>query len=303
MKLAKQPCAPYRLQQRHDACPTGLSCIKCNRSDLSQQLLRQRSELPLKPGLVIIQIGDDDATNLYIKHKSIAADRLDIYVEHSRHPLEINQGQISAIVEAYNARVDIHGMLIQLPLPPHIDTQALLARIHPDKDVDGLHPYHLGQIMMGGTGFIPCTPQAILHLLGQTGRPLAGQHLVIVGASFLIGRPLSMMALSLGLTVTICHDQTSDLASMVGQADILVTAIGKTGVIQSEWIAQETIVIDVGINLDKNGRLCGDIDTHQLMQKASWITPVPGGVGPLTVAYLMSNVIDACTRQTSAHKP
>jgi methylenetetrahydrofolate dehydrogenase (NADP+)/methenyltetrahydrofolate cyclohydrolase len=263
------------------------------RDRLKQQIqlyCHQHQKSP--PGLAVILVGEDPASQIYVAKKCQDCAQVGIYSEFKALPSTVDQAALLALISQLNADSNIHGILVQLPLPAHIDTARVLQSIDPSKDVDGFHPISMGQLALRQPGLRPCTPKGIMRLLAHTGKNLTGQHAVIVGASNHVGRPMALELLLEGCTVTVCHRFTCDLANHIQQADILVVAIGKPQFIQAQWIKIGAIVIDVGINRLTDGRIVGDIDTSA-SQHAAWITPVPGGVGPMTVATLLENTWQA----------
>lgn len=260
------------------------------------RLAQLRENLPRNkrpPGLAVVLVGENPASLLYVKRKQQVCEQLGFYTE--RHHLEdrISESDLFRLIDALNARSEIDGILVQLPLPSHIRLQALIERIDPLKDVDGFHPYHIGRLVQRHPSLRPCTPAGIMDLLAYYDIPLAGKHAVIVGASTIVGRPMGLELLMANCTVTICHRSTQNLATMVRQADLLVSAMGNPHVIQSEWIKPDAIVVDVGINRNALGQVCGDLDFNTLVERVAWLTPVPGGVGPMTIARLMWNTFEA----------
>jgi methylenetetrahydrofolate dehydrogenase (NADP+)/methenyltetrahydrofolate cyclohydrolase len=245
------------------------------------------------PGLAVIMVGDDPASQVYVRRKRQACEEVGILSFAHHLPKTTTQEQLLSLIQELNNNKNVDGILVQLPLPPIIETQQILEAIRPDKDVDGFHPCNLGRLAQRRPALRPCTPHGIMTLLKHTGEELTGKHAVVVGASNIVGRPMSLELLLAKCTVTICHRFTKDLASFVKQADILIAAIGKPNIIDSAWIKNDAIVIDVGITRLDDGRLIGDIDFNTAQEKASWITPVPGGVGPLTVATLLQNTLFA----------
>ena len=245
------------------------------------------------PGLAVVMVGADPASAVYVKNKRRACERVGFRSFDFDLASDTSQADLFALVDRLNADEDVHGILVQLPLPPHIDTTALIQRILPTKDVDGFHAENVGRLALRQPGLRPCTPKGIMTLLAHTDRPVRGKHAVVVGVSNHVGRPMGLELLLAGCTVTYCHKFTQDLADQVGRADILVVAVGKPGIVQGDWIRDGAIVIDVGINRMDDGKLVGDVDFDRAREAASWITPVPGGVGPMTVAMLMQNTLEA----------
>ncbi len=243
------------------------------------------------PGLDVILVGENPASATYVKHKQKACHEVGIQSRAHHLPADATQAEIETLIDHCNANPDVHGILLQLPLPEHIDSDALLERILPSKDIDGFHPYNLGRLTQRRPLLRPCTPHGVMTLLEETGQDITGMHAVIIGASNIVGRPMALELLLAKCTTTICHRFTKNIAQFVQDADILVAAIGKPGIIQSDWIKPGAIVIDVGFSRLSNGTISGDIDFNTAKQRASWITPVPGGVGPMTVATLVENTL------------
>ena len=266
-----------------------------------RQSIRDRVEQRLaeglrRPGLAVVLLGTDPASEVYVRNKRLACEKAGFHSEAHDLPATTSEDTLMALIDRLNDDPAIDGILVQLPLPPHIDTERVIERIRPDKDVDGFHPYNMGRLALRLPLLRPCTPKGIMTLLEETGETLRGRHAVIVGASNIVGRPMSLELLIAGCTVTTCHRFTHDLASHVTRADILIVAVGKTGVVASDWIQPDAIVIDVGMNRTADGRLTGDIDFETAARRAGWITPVPGGVGPMTVATLLENTLYAADR-------
>lgn len=256
----------------------------------------ERTEQGLEPpGLSVILVGDDPASTTYVKHKQNACTEVGIHSECHRLPIDVGQDDIETIILNCNQDPKIHGILLQLPLPDHIHADELLEQIDPKKDVDGFHPYNLGRLVQRRPGLRPCTPYGVMTLLKATGEDLTGKHAVVIGASNIVGRPMALELLLAKCTVTVCHRFTTGLDEYVKSADILISAIGKPGIVDSDWIKPETIIIDIGFSRLSNGKVSGDIDFDTAKEKASWITPVPGGVGPMTVATLLENTLLAAT--------
>ncbi|MDR0554792.1 MAG: bifunctional 5,10-methylenetetrahydrofolate dehydrogenase/5,10-methenyltetrahydrofolate cyclohydrolase [Treponema sp.] len=259
------------------------------------------------PCLAVLLVGEDPASLSYVSAKEQALAEAGMASKDIRLPREITEEELIARIAGFNADPAIHGILVQLPLPGHIREDAVIAAIDPAKDVDGFHPVSAGNLLLGRPGFIPCTPAGVVFLLRELGIPTAGAHAVVVGRSNIVGRPLANLLTrrDINATVTICHTGTVDLARHVREADILIAAAGKPALITAEMVREGAAVIDVGVNrvadpqAKKGYRLRGDVDFGPVAEKAAYITPVPGGVGPLTIAMLLQNVVDACRRQTS----
>lgn len=245
------------------------------------------------PGLAVILVGDDPASSVYVRNKRRACEQVGFRSFDYDMPARTTEAELFALVDRLNADVNVHGILVQSPLPGHVDEDALVDRIDPAKDVDGFHAANVGRLVLRRLGLRPCTPKGVMTLLGHTDRPVRGRDAVIVGVSNHVGRPLALELLIAGATVTCCHRFTHDLAAHVGRADILVVAAGKPGLVPGGWIKPGAVVIDVGINRLDDGRLVGDVEFDAARERASWITPVPGGVGPMTVATLIENTLEA----------
>lgn len=247
------------------------------------------------PGLAVVLVGDDAASAVYVRNKRRAVERVGFRSFDHDLPASTSQAELCALIDRLNADPAVHGILVQLPLPPHMDSQMLLDRIHPNKDVDGFHPANVGRLALRQLGLRPCTPKGIITLLAHTDRPVRGQQAVVVGVSNHVGRPMALELLIAGCTTTSCHKFTprETLQRHVNEADIVVVAVGRPGVVPGEWVKPGAVVIDVGINRLPDGTLVGDIGFDAARKRASWITPVPGGVGPMTVATLMENTLEA----------
>ena len=262
------------------------------RARLAEQV-RELAEQGIRPGLAVVLVGEDTASRVYVQSKARACEELGILSRQITLPADTTQQQLAQLIAQLNADGEIHGILVQSPLPEHIDEAAITELILPQKDVDAFHPYNVGRIMLGDYAFLPCTPAGILEILGHYGIDPAGKHCVVVGRSHIVGRPMSMLMLHANATVTICHSHTRNLPELTRQADILVAAVGRAGFITADMVKPGAVVVDVGMNRDAQGRLCGDVDFAAVEPKAGYITPVPGGVGPMTVTMLMQNTITA----------
>ncbi len=251
------------------------------------------------PGLAVILVGDDPASHVYVRNKRNACEKTGVLSKAIDSPASISQAALLALIDQLNADPAIHGILVQLPLPAHIDTETVIERIDPAKDVDGFHPYNIGRLAVRLPTLRPCTPYGVKLLLDATGEVYKGRHAVIVGASNHVGRPTALELLLAGATTTTTHRFTTNLEQYVSQADILVVAVGKPGIVKGEWIKPGATVIDVGINRTPDGRLIGDVEFEAAAKRAGWITPVPGGVGPMTVAVLLQNTIAAADAMES----
>lgn len=245
------------------------------------------------PGLAVVLVGHDPASQVYVGNKRKACEQAGILSLSYDLPEDTSQAALEALVDELNENPAVDGILVQLPLPSHLDADPILVKIRPDKDVDGFHPYNIGRLMQRKPTLRPCTPAGVITLLDSIGTPYKGQHAVIVGASNIVGRPMSMELLLKGATTTVCHRFTDNLEKFIGEADILVAAVGKPGIIKGEWVKPGATVIDVGINRMDDGKLCGDVDFDAAAERAAYITPVPGGVGPMTIATLLENTLYA----------
>lgn len=251
------------------------------------------------PGLAVVHVGDDPASSVYVRNKRRACKEVGFVSRDYDLPATTSEGELAALIDALNIDKEIHGILVQLPLPINIEDNALINRIDPRKDVDGFHPDNIGRLVLRQRGLRPCTSKGVMTLLAHTDCAVRGRHAVVVGVSNHVGRPLVLELLLAGCTVTCCHKFTHDLVSYVGQADLLLVAVGKPGLIRGEWIKPGAVVIDVGINRQSDGSLVGDVEFSTAAKRASWITPVPGGVGPMTVATLMENTLEAAENELS----
>ena len=245
------------------------------------------------PGLAVILVGDNPASGIYVRNKRKACERTGVRSVDYDLPASTPQDALLALIDQLNADAGIDGILVQLPLPAHIADRAVIERIDPSKDVDGFHPYNVGRLVQGIPELRPCTPYGAMTLLKSTGLELRGMHAVVVGASNIVGRPMALELLLAGCTVTITHSDTRDLAAHVRAAEILVVAVGKPQLVKGDWIRDGAVVIDVGINRLPDGKICGDVEFDAAAKRASWITPVPGGVGPMTIATLLQNTLHA----------
>lgn len=248
------------------------------------------------PCLKVVLVGDDPASQVYVRNKARKSAEVGIDAETVRMSETSSAEEVFEQVERFNQDPDVDGILVQLPLPSHIsavETQRILNAIHPHKDVDGLHPINLGRLLSGQEGLVPCTPTGCMRLLKESGVDVSGANAVVIGRSTIVGKPVAQLLLAANATVTICHSRTKDLPKVCREADIIVAAVGRAKMVQGSWVKPGAVVIDVGINRNEAGKLCGDVDYESVSEVAGFITPVPGGVGPLTIAYLLSNVVTA----------
>lgn len=259
---------------------------------LFEQLKQEITDKNLKPKLVVIQVGNDPASSIYVRNKQKTAEKIGILSETIHVDESITQEKLITLVNKYNDDPTVNGILVQLPLPNHIDEQKILESIHPTKDVDGFHPLNVGKLNIGQQEMISSTPAGIIELLKYYHIPIKGKHVVVIGRSNIVGKPLAHLLLNENATVTIAHSQTANLKSLTKQADILIVAIGQTEMITADYVKDNAVVIDVGINRTENG-LKDDVNFNDVKSKVAWITPVPGGVGPMTITMLMSQTIQA----------
>lgn len=258
--------------------------------------VEQLTQQGITPGLAVILVGNDPASRTYVKNKEKACRALGMKSVLIELPGDVPEQALLGHIATLNEDPDIHGILVQLPLPPHINAQKIVEAISPEKDVDGFHPVNIGRMMTGQDAFLPCTPHGILKMVKSKDIRIEGKHVVVIGRSNIVGKPCGQLFLNENATVTYCHSKTADLKSFTRQADILVSAVGKAKFIKADFVKAGAAVIDVGMNRDESGKLCGDVDFDEVKEKASYITPVPGGVGPMTITMLLSNTVKAAKR-------
>ncbi len=263
------------------------------RAEIREKALALREDCGIQPGLAVILVGNDPASQIYVRNKQKACEELGFHAFEYKLSENYTQEQLLDLIGVLNKDNKVHGILVQLPLPDHIDEQTVIHTISPEKDVDAFHPINVGKIMIGDYDFLPCTPAGVMELIDSTGVSIDGKYCVVVGRSNIVGKPMAMLLLHRNATVTICHSHTKNLAEICASADILVSAVGKADFITANMVKEGAIVIDVGMNHDENGKLCGDVDFADVEPKTSFITPVPGGVGPMTITMLMKNTLHA----------
>jgi methylenetetrahydrofolate dehydrogenase (NADP+)/methenyltetrahydrofolate cyclohydrolase len=263
------------------------------RGEISRQVGERLRVGKRAPGLAVVLVGENPASQVYVRNKAKACAEVGFHSLLKEVPASISQDELLDIVDRLNADTAIHGILVQLPLPEHIDPEAVIERIEPTKDVDGFHPYNVGRLSLRMPVLRPCTPKGVMTLLQRTGQTLEGLDAVVIGQSNIVGRPMALELLAARCTITVCHSRTKALADKARSADVLVVAIGRTRFVPGNWIKPGAIVIDVGMNRDADGKLCGDVDFDAAAERAAWITPVPGGVGPMTIASLLENTLQA----------
>jgi methylenetetrahydrofolate dehydrogenase (NADP+)/methenyltetrahydrofolate cyclohydrolase len=258
---------------------------------------RELRDRGVAPRLAVVLVGDDPASAIYVRSKTKAAREAQVDVRDHALPASATQAELAALVDELNRDPLVDGILVQLPLPAHLDADAVIGAIDPAKDVDGLHPLNLGLLAQGRPAFAPCTPKGCMRLLHEVSADLAGARAVVIGRSLLVGKPLALLLASANATVTMCHSKTRDLAGEVRRADVVVAAVGRPELVAGDWIREDAIVLDVGVNRTAEGKLVGDVEFRAAVQRARAITPVPGGVGPMTIACLLENTIEAARRR------
>ena len=270
--------------------------VKANVKKLTDELKETHG---ITPGLAVVIVGDDPASRVYVNNKKKACEAVGFISEEYALPAETTQEELLSLVDTLNNKESINGILVQLPLPKHLDDKAVIEAISPLKDVDAFHAVNVGKIMLGEYDFLPCTPAGVMEMLHSYEIPVEGRECVVIGRSNIVGKPMSMLLLHENGTVTICHSRTKNLAEVCKRADILVAAVGIPRFVKADMVKDGAVVIDVGMDRDENGKLCGDVDFENVKDKCSYITPVPGGVGPMTIATLMKNTLKACKLQNN----
>ncbi len=248
------------------------------------------------PGLTVILVGEDPASQVYVRNKAASCEKIGMRSEVIRLPEQTTEDELLRELERLNHDSRVHGILVQLPLPSHISEEKVLLAIDPTKDVDGFHPVNVGQMVVGADSFLPCTPAGCIALIKQTGMAIAGKHAVVIGRSNIVGKPVAMLLLREHATVTICHSKTANIEAITRQADIVIAAVGRANMVKQSWIKPGAVVIDVGINRLESGKLAGDVDFQDVSETAGYITPVPGGVGPMTITMLLQNTLRSAKR-------
>lgn len=266
------------------------------REDIKAQI-DELAAAGIKPGLAVIIVGDNPASRVYVNNKKKACAELGIMSEEYALPAETTEQELIQLIETLNSREDIDGILCQLPLPEHIDEKTVINTISPDKDVDAFHPVNVGKIMIGDYSFLPCTPAGVMELLRRSDIDVCGKNCVVIGRSNIVGKPQAMLLLHANATVTVCHSRTKNLAEICREADVIVAAVGKAYFVTADMVKEGAVVIDVGMNRNSEGKLCGDVDFDAVKDKASAITPVPGGVGPMTITMLMQNTLTSAKKR------
>lgn len=268
------------------------------RLEIAEQVEKLKSK-GVTPGLAVILVGNNDASRTYVKNKQKACEELGMHSLLIKMSEEVSEEELLSKIEELNGDPSIHGILVQLPIPKHIDEKRVIESISPLKDVDGFHPINIGRMMTGQNSFLPCTPYGILVLLEESGISIEGKHVVVVGRSNIVGKPVGQLLLNQNATVTYCHSKTKDLTKHTNQADILIAAVGIANFIKAEQVKEGAVVIDVGMNRNEEGKLCGDVAFNEVSEKAGYITPVPKGVGPMTITMLMYNTLKSASESIS----
>ena len=274
----------------------GVALSKQLRQQISDRV-SQLKQQGITPGLAVILVGDNPASQVYVRNKIKACEDTGFKSVLEQYPATLTEAELLQRVQALNLDASIHGILVQLPLPEHIDGQKVIEAISPAKDVDGFHVASAGALMVGQPGFWPCTPYGCMKMLESIGYALRGKHAVVIGRSNIVGKPMALMLLQQHATVTICHSATADLGHMTRQADVLIAAVGKQNLVTADMVKPGAVVIDVGMNRNAEGKLCGDVDYEGVKHVAGWITPVPGGVGPMTITMLLMNTLEAAEHE------
>lgn len=269
------------------------------KEEVRKQTLELKEMHGIIPGLAVVIVGDDPASRVYVNNKKKACEVVGFKSEEYALPASTTQEELLELVNTLNNKSDINGILVQLPLPEHLDDKAVIEAINPQKDVDAFHAVNVGKIMLGEYDFLPCTPSGVMEMLHAYDIPVSGKNCVVIGRSNIVGKPMAMLLLHENGTVTICHSRTQNLTEVCKEADILVSAVGKPKFVTADMVKEGAVVIDVGMDRDENGKLCGDVDFENVKDKCSYITPVPGGVGPMTISTLMKNTLKACKIQNN----
>ena len=263
------------------------------REEIAEKVKLYNEKTGLRPGLAVIIVGENPASQVYVRNKKKACEQVGFNSWVYEMPESMTQDELNALIDKLNGDPGVHGILVQLPLPKHLDEEEVILRIKPEKDVDAFHPYNVGRITIGDPKFLPCTPAGIMELLKRSNIEISGKECVVIGRSNIVGKPMALLLLAENGTVTVCHSKTKDLKEVCRRADILVVAIGKADFVTSEMVKDGAVVIDVGMNRNAEGKLTGDVDFESVSEVASYITPVPGGVGPMTITMLLQNTLTA----------
>ncbi|TYS68156.1 bifunctional methylenetetrahydrofolate dehydrogenase/methenyltetrahydrofolate cyclohydrolase FolD [Sutcliffiella horikoshii] len=281
---------------------SGKDLAKEKRAFIKEKVSELHTEKNIQPSLAVILVGEDPASQSYVRAKEKACEEAGINSILEKYPSSITQDELLERITHFNGDASVHGILVQLPLPDHIDELAVIEHISPGKDVDGFHPVNIGRMMIDQKSFLPCTPYGIVEMIKSLDVSISGKHVVVIGRSNIVGKPVGQLLLKEDATVTYCHSRTKDLASITKQADILIAAVGRAKLIGPEYVKDGAIVIDVGVNRLETGKLCGDVDFEAVKEKASYITPVPGGVGPMTITMLLHNTLQSAQNEACENK-
>jgi methylenetetrahydrofolate dehydrogenase (NADP+)/methenyltetrahydrofolate cyclohydrolase len=274
----------------------GKALAQTIRERIAKDVVDLNARTGVRPGLAAILVGDDPASKLYVKNKQKACDAAGIYVDEHKLPASATQAELLALIEKVNADPRVHGILVQLPLPRQIDSKVILDAVSPLKDADGFHPYNMGRLVEGMAMFTPCTPKGVIKMIESTGETIEGKRAVVVGRSNIVGKPVALLLMHRNATVTVCHSKTRDLPAVCREAEILVVAIGRAKFVTADMVRKDAVVIDVGVNRLENGTFVGDVDFGPVSERVGWISPVPGGVGPMTIAMLLDNTLESAKR-------
>ncbi len=274
----------------------GKALAQSIRERIGKEVVELHARTGIRPGLATILVGEDQASQVYVRNKQKACDAAGIHVDGHRLPASTAQIELLELLQKVNADPRIHGILVQLPLPKQIDSKVILNAVLPEKDADGFHPFNMGQLVAGHPTFVPCTPQGVIKMIESTGVGIEGKRAVIVGRSNIVGKPAALLLMHRHATVTVCHSKTRDLPGVCREGDIVVVAIGKPKFLTADMVREGAVVIDVGVNRLDDGKLVGDVDFGPVSEKAGWISPVPGGVGPMTIAMLLNNTLESAKR-------
>lgn len=277
----------------------GKAVSQQTREKIAVETNELKEKTGITPGLAVVIVGDDPASRVYVNNKKKACAEVGFYSEEHALPAETTQEELVKLVKELNSREEIDGILVQLPLPKHIDEKAVIEAISPKKDVDAFHEQNVGKIMIGNYSFLPCTPAGIVELIDSIGVDVTGMECVVIGRSNIVGKPMAMLMLHKNATVTICHSRTKNLPEVCRRADILIAAVGIAKFVKADMVKPGAIVIDVGMDRDENGKLCGDVDFENVKEVAGYLTPVPGGVGPMTISMLMKNTLTAAKERAA----
>lgn len=274
----------------------GKALSQAVRDKIAQEASALLARSGIKPGLAAILVGDDPASHLYVKNKHKACEAVGIHVADHKLPASTTQAELLALIDKVNRDPLIHGILVQLPLPKQIDSKVVLNAVLPEKDADGFHPYNIGRLVEGNPVFEACTPKGVIKMIESTGVGIEGKRAVVVGRSNIVGKPVALMLLQRNATVTVCHSKTKDLPAVCREGEILVVAIGRAKYVTADMVREGAVVVDVGVNRTEDGKFVGDVDFEPVSRKAAWISPVPGGVGPMTIAMLLQNTLESAQR-------